>query len=45
MERACVAQECKLDVTNKPPDAVLDEVLRELGVSRTALAAAGGGPA
>lgn len=45
MERACVAHECKLDVTNKSPDAIVDEVLRELGVSRTALAAAGGGAA
>jgi broad-specificity NMP kinase len=34
LERPCVAHECKIDVTNKSPGAVLDEVLDELGVSR-----------
>jgi predicted kinase len=45
LERACVAHECKIDVTNKSPGAVLDEVLGELGVSRAALAAASEAPA
>jgi hypothetical protein len=45
LERACVAHESKIDVTNKSPDAVLDNVLSELGVSRAAQAAAGEAPA
>jgi broad-specificity NMP kinase len=44
LQRACVAHECKMDVMNKSPSAVLDEVLSELGVSRAALPAAGGVP-
>jgi len=35
LQRACVAHECKIDVMNKSPSAVFDEVLGELGVSRT----------
>ena len=45
LERACVAHECKVDVTSKSPPAVLDDVLGELGLSRAVLAAAGGAPA
>jgi broad-specificity NMP kinase len=44
MERACVAQECKIDVTNQSPNAVLDAVLRELGISPTAPTPADGAP-
>jgi broad-specificity NMP kinase len=44
MERPCVAGECKIDVTDKSPGAVLDEVLDELGLSRAALAPRGGSP-
>lgn len=42
MERPCVAHECKIDVANKSPGAVLDAVLDELGISRAALGTAGG---
>ena len=34
LERPCVPHECKIDVTNKSPSAVVDDVLGELGVSR-----------
>ena len=44
MARASVAHECKIDVTNKSPDAVLEDVLRELGVSRKAPAPASEAP-
>jgi hypothetical protein len=31
LDRPCVAQECKIDVTNKTPSAVFDEVFNGLG--------------
>ncbi|HEU4561725.1 MAG TPA: AAA family ATPase [Longimicrobium sp.] len=33
LDRACVAHECKIDVTNRSPSVVLDDVLAELGFS------------